>query len=156
MASFFRLELDTKAPLVEIYAPTYTVRGINNHIEVVANEEISLYQEIYVLDSLGFKHDLIFSHSIDRFLGIINFENYPLGSATIYAKVKDTVSNESEIIQKKIEIISDMFAMKMRISMNDTAMGIILSDRTRKITKDNASMNISLVDVTRNIILSDE
>lgn len=147
MASYFTLELDTTPPLVEIFAPTYTVRGINNDVEVVANEELSLFQEIYIIDSLGVRHDLIFSHNGDRFVGVVNFEGYPVGSASLYATVKDTLLNQSYLVYEIIDIISDLDAMRMTVDIEDVARNIVIEDITREITTyDGSEIQITVSD----------
>lgn len=144
MASYFALELDTTPPLVEIYAPMYTVVGIDNEIEVVANEELSPYQEIYIIDNLGVRHNLIFHHEGDRFLGIVNFDGYPQGSAYIYAIVRDTLLNESHVSYGSIDIISGIDAMRMTIVTDDITREITINNSVADVEVLNEAMGIEV------------
>ncbi|MFZ7103345.1 MAG: hypothetical protein ACOWWO_11920 [Peptococcaceae bacterium] len=106
MSSYFTLELDTTSPSLEIFAPDYTMKDTETEIRITANENLSTFQEIYIIDSLGQRHDHIFAYQGNVFAGILNFNNFPSGPATIYAYLKDDLYNLASIT-KTIAVISD-------------------------------------------------
>jgi hypothetical protein len=74
-------------------------------IEISANEELADWQEIYVKDSQGERHDYIFSKVDDcTYFGYVDLRVYPFGIATIYARMKDEVFNLSELASVAIYI----------------------------------------------------
>ena len=103
----FTLELDTTPPQVSITAPHITVPGIYVEINVIANEDLDQWQEVYVIDSAGTRHDLTFQHQGDRLYGLYDFWNCEIGIATIYARVRDEVHNQSILTSHTIEIASE-------------------------------------------------
>jgi hypothetical protein len=104
MAASFTLELDTTGPQIEILAPLYTLPEIETEVIIQANEVLAPNAEIWVIDSLGERYDVTFSHEGDRFSGIIKFTEFPLGVAWIYALVRDEVHNLSNLVTKSINI----------------------------------------------------
>jgi hypothetical protein len=104
MGSSFILTLDTTPPKLFITVPKYSVIGFMTEIIVEADEELSEEQDIYIIDSLGVRHDLIFLYDGKRFLGQVDFSGFSHGVATIYARLSDSVYNQSEIAIATIDI----------------------------------------------------
>ena len=107
MSSYVYLELDRTPPIIEIYAPSYTTKDLVNEIIIQSNEKSSLSQnEIYAIDSNGDRHEYTFDYmdDINQFVGLIKFSNFPVGIATIYARVRDEVGNMSNRVSKSINI----------------------------------------------------
>lgn len=104
MADHFALELDTTGPQIDVYMPSYTTPEAYNEIVVQANEPLAPWQDFYFVDALGERHDVIFAHDGDRFVGVVRFNDYPLGFATLYAQVRDEVYNLSPLLSKAIHI----------------------------------------------------
>lgn len=107
MGAFFTLELDTTAPIAEIHAPEYTSRADATVITVTANELLCTYQEVYLIDSEGTKHDVTFLYNDESFHGELYLNDYPFGLTTVYARVKDEVDNVSNLVSKTFRIFSD-------------------------------------------------
>ena len=101
----FTLELDTTPPTLEIISPQYTLRNTETEIIIQANEELALYQDIYIIDPDGVRHDFTFSHQGDSFYGLVTLSELPLGISTIYAQVKDEVHNLSPLTSRPILIV---------------------------------------------------
>ncbi|PLR99660.1 hypothetical protein [Bacillus sp. T33-2] len=131
MSSFCFITLDTTAPELEIFAPSYTTNQIENHITIEANEELSSYQEVYLTDSLGNRYDYSFLLEGNKLIGKIKFTDSPLGFVTLFAKVKDTVNNESSVYQKTIEIKENLSSLKIEIS--DDVCPIFISETTNEL-----------------------
>jgi chemotaxis protein CheY-P-specific phosphatase CheC len=152
MANFFKLELDTTPPKVIITAPSYTVPHIDTEIIVSSNEPLDKYQEFFIVDSAGIKHNVIFDYLGDSFRGIVDFGNYALGIATIYARVKDEVHNLSELVTATINI------------RQPAAVFITIAELTRDIAADENIMPVkslerqrlvTLIENTREVMLDE-
>ena len=86
MANSFELYLDTTSPNIRINAPLKTTYNIHTYIVIDSSEPLMEYQDIYIIDSNGVRHDLVFLYQDDRYFGDIIFnESYSIGIATIYA-----------------------------------------------------------------------
>lgn len=104
MSSFFSLELDTTAPEVDIIAPVYTVPDTLTEIIVETSEALADWQDVYIVDAKGQRHDLIFAHQDDQLLGLLDFNICAIGIAVIYAQVRDDVFNLSALVSKPINV----------------------------------------------------
>ena len=141
MSSFIFIELDTKSPEIEIYAPSYTTSSMSNRIIVESDENLSDFQNIYVIDSANNKTNYTFSKSDNKTLtGIISFTNASLGIATIYVEVEDDVGNKSEIFNKRINIKDSISLLSLEIE-----------DSVVKIIDECVTWNISTSEITRTI-----
>ncbi|MGD6876747.1 hypothetical protein [Bacillus infantis] len=114
--SFITLELDTTPPEIEIYSPTYVTRETDNLITIIGSEELSTYQEIYIVDSQGNRFDYTFTHDNNSFVGKVKLNELSLGTATLYVRVKDTVDNISELKSHMFEIKENISRLRMSIS----------------------------------------
>lgn len=125
MNSCFHLILDTTPPQLEIYAPSYTTKNARTPIIIKANETLSSYQEIYIIDSYNNRHDLTFAHDGDSFVGELYFKSYPIGISTLYVRVKDEVDNLSKLYSHSISIMEseiltckmDLYVMKNKLQV---------------------------------------
>lgn len=116
MASYVLIELDTSPPLIEIYAPGYTTKDIVNQISIVSDEELDNTHEVYSEDSTGeVRHYTFHKTAPNTFTGLIRFSN-ALGIVTVYARVKDTVGNFSNVVSKSIEIKESLNLLTMEVS----------------------------------------
>ncbi|MBU8908490.1 hypothetical protein [Desertibacillus haloalkaliphilus] len=104
MPSSFVLELDTTPPTLEITAPSYTVPSQETEIIIEANEPLDEFQDIYIIDGKGTRHDVIFQFGKDHFYGKLSFSQMSIGIATIYVRLKDEVHNLSAVYEKTIDI----------------------------------------------------
>lgn len=138
MSSFFYLELDTSSPNIEIYAPSYTTQDSKTMITIESNEPLSDFQEIYIIDSLGDRHDLTFLHDGNKFTGDMYLTNYPLGISTIYARLQDDVGNMSDVVSKPINVIKTSF---YNISMSIKNMTVTSNEKKMTSIKNKKTMN---------------
>lgn len=104
MSNSFELFLDTTGPEISIFAPNYTMKNSMTDIEIKGSERLAEDQDFYFIDSQGGRHDVIFQHNGDSFLGWVDFSVFPQGIAILYAQVHDTVFNPSPSISHTILI----------------------------------------------------
>lgn len=95
MSSTINVELDTTPPQVAIIAPIYTVPGTETALIVKADEQLDLNHEAYIIDAAGTRHDLVLEYRGNALYGEINVTGYAIGIATIFARVRDDVHNQS-------------------------------------------------------------
>ena len=67
--SYIYLTLDTTPPELSIFVPSYTTKTALTPIRIQSNESLSTYQEIYIIDALGNRHDLTFAHEDNLLVG---------------------------------------------------------------------------------------
>lgn len=144
MSSFFTLTLDTTPPTFEIYSPQYTQKEIETEIRIVANENLSINHEIYLIDSLGERYNYTFLLSDNEFIGKVQFTNVNYGIATIYVTVYDEVLNKSSLLSKAINIIG---GQKLKLDINDFTNVMIIKDKTY-----DTNINTSFMPIQSNII----
>lgn len=127
MANYFLLELDTTPPIIEIYAPSYVTRESNAEVVIQSDGCLSLYQDIYVIDSVGTRRDYTFNYNetLQQYIGVLNFKDYPLGEITIYAQLQDDVWNMSEKVYQTIVIKESL--TRMSLDMADQLKGIVVA-----------------------------
>lgn len=104
MSNYFTLELDTTAPDIAVYGPSYVVTGSDTEIVVQGSEALAPYQAFYFIDAAGQRYDVIFDYMGDHFRGLIDFANLSLGIATFYAQVKDEMHNPSKVASLSINV----------------------------------------------------
>lgn len=158
ISSYVLIELDTTPPKIDIYAPRYTTRSFENLITIESNDILDSFQEIYVIDSLGNRHDYTFLRQERRLFGTVKFNSLPLGTVTLFAKIKDDVGNESVLYQTRIELKENLSTLKLETSESVREINIQISCRnitfetlTRNIEMESSSRNIGLNTNTRNI-----
>lgn len=135
MSSYFTLEMDTTGPIIQINAPSYTSREANNTITVVGNEKLSSFQDIYIVDSQGTRHDVIFSFDGESsFTGNIVFNGYPVGVLTIFAQLQDEVGNQSNLATAHITLIVSTYYSSFRLTMSDESRGRVITESKRTST----------------------
>ena len=168
MSSFLYIELDTTPPEIEIIAPSYTTTDLLNTIKIEADENISDYQEIYVIDSNGDRHDYTFKkEKANLLIGQISFFNFPFGLSTIYVRLKDNVDNTSELISKSIIIRETLTLLTLDIKdsaksmtineedinpirIDDSSQNSSTNNHSRKSTINNLSYKVSIDDYSIN------
>lgn len=117
MSSYVILELDTTAPHIDIYAPSYTTSSALNIITIEADETLAEYQDIYVIDNKGNRHDFTFNRDSDnQYVGAVRFNTMPLGIVQIYARMKDEVDNFSNVASATIEIKNTLQSATAKVS----------------------------------------
>ena len=119
MNNSFMLTLDTTGPSIDILAPSYTTPQTNDEITVLGNETLSTFQNIYIVDSAGVRRDYSFEYRTDRFVGLVPWNGYPYGAATIYAQIQDEVNNISVLTSKRIDVRSGSTTDLLRLEISD-------------------------------------
>jgi len=152
MANFFKVELDTTPPSVSITAPSYTIPHIDTEIIITANEPLDKYQEFFIVDSAGTRHDLIFDYRGDSFRGVIDFWDYALGIATVYARVRDEVHNLSEIVMATIDIKK---AAQVFITIEDTFKDIQITENIMPLAISQNQREVQISETTREVMLDE-
>jgi hypothetical protein len=123
MSSYVLITLDTTAPNPKVFVPSYTTKSARTPITIEADEQLASYQDIYIIDAAGVRHNLTFLHNGDSLVGELYFNDYALGIATIYIRVKDRVDNLSPIISTSFNIIdSEVLTTDMRLFIRDNKM----------------------------------
>lgn len=129
--SYIIVELDTTSPTIEIYSPSYTTREAEAEIQIQANEQLDNWQETYIIDGNGVRHDYTFLVQEKELIGIVSFNNMPVGLATLYVTVRDDVNNVSEKYSKIITIKESLNLLKLEIE--DFSRKMIIDDKSRTI-----------------------
>lgn len=129
-SNYLILELDTTAPTLYIYAPSYTTRSAVTPITIEANETLASYQDIYIVDAEGNKKDLTFTHEGSSLVGELSFNDYPLGIATLYVRLKDDVDNVSSLYSHSFSIMeSEILTSKMNLEIMQNQMGVVMMNQ---------------------------
>lgn len=122
MASYFYLELDTTPPILRIYIPQSVINFSTFQVVIESNEDLMNCQEIYIEDSVGVRHDLVFFRESNRvYKGRITLDDYPLGKAILHVTLQDTVKNSTKesksfqiIEESSLKIINGFSSMKIK------------------------------------------
>lgn len=147
MSNYFFLGLDTTPPEIEIYAPNYTNRLTNDEIRVEASEPLMEFQNIYVVDATGNKHDLILYRESEKvYVGQLTFSGYPFGIATIFAQLKDEVGNPSRLASFNINIVPVYNSYSLNMTLTELVSGVNLSEGTNSLTMSEQIQNLILSD----------
>lgn len=117
MPSYFTLVLDTTAPTVTIDVPA-SIGNVILPVTISADEPLDNYQEIYFIDSEGNRFDSEFTFVDGTFEGNLDFSNASIGTATIYAHVRDEVHNEITA-QQNIIVIQTYFQKSITYTDDD-------------------------------------
>lgn len=104
MTSYFSLELDTTPPVIEILTPNNASNVYSTIVRIEANEELLNWQNIYAIDGMGNVQELTFDYNNYYFEGNIEF-NYKNKIITLFAQLKDSVGNVSDIVTKTIKVL---------------------------------------------------
>lgn len=131
MKNYFIVELDTTPPQLEIYAPNYTSPDIATEIIIKSNEPLLNYQDIYIIDTRGIRHDLTFwFNGKDELIGRTTLNNMDLGIVTLYCRLKDEVANTSALYSKTINLIE---GNKLIVELEEMTRCLDLEERTQQI-----------------------
>ena len=153
MASYFNLILDTTPPAIEIIAPSYTIPNRITEITVLTNEELSNYQEIYIIDSHNVRHDVIFDFQGNKFIGLVDFCDYSFGIATIFARVKDSVFNLSGLVSKTINILQ---VMQVDLDISESTRGIGCIESVRALETSEEIRAVAVQEIIRQVVVSEQ
>lgn len=147
MEGYFTLTLDTTGPNITVYSPQYSDRTHTNEIRFISNETLMDYQDIYIIDSQGTRHDEVFSfNGIDEYIGNVVFTDYPMGIASIYGQFKDDVGNLSNIAISQINVISTFDSLVLKISMLEQEADVLLSEYEKAVNIDEKESIVSVVE----------
>lgn len=150
--SSFLIELDTTGPKIEANGPAYSTRHSLVEILVVANEKLSRYQDFYLLDSKGARHDVIFDYQGDHFIGELQLNDFPIGMATFYATVKDDVLNFSNLATHTIKITDQS---NVGVSVNSLSRRVVAADHSSKVRVNERSNSVAAMSNGRRIKINE-
>lgn len=143
MANFFTLRLDTVGPDIEIRIPPYVLSTSDMDLMIAANEEVEPgYQNFYLMDSTGQRHDIILAHHGDYFKGKVSIGSLPLGIVTVYAQVQDTVLNLSPVIYQSFQIVE---GIKVRIRPSIHTRSVRPAVKARKVVSTTKTRKVKAV-----------
>jgi hypothetical protein len=136
--SWIEVELDLTPPTVEIFAPSIIISQSFETITIEANENLDIQHSIYIIDSLGTRHDYTFHLETERKLvNTISFENIPKGLTTLFVIVYDEVLNKSSIYKKNINVgnvqIEDIENVKLNLELNEKENELIINERINEL-----------------------
>lgn len=143
--NYFTLELDTTPPSLQILTPNNAPSNNTTIVRIEANEELADWQNIYAIDGLGNRQDLSFNYHLTYFEGEVtfNFENEVI---TIFAQLKDTVDNISDIVSKPIRILN---GQPLTLILNSKSRTLECAELTTNINVSTSDRKIS-TDTSRN------
>jgi predicted amino acid-binding ACT domain protein len=141
MAGSFVLTLDTTGPDIEISIPSYSTKSVNNQIVVQGTEPLAPWQDFYFIDAAGERHNFIFSHDNDRFIGLVRFNQFALGVAVFYAHAKDVADNSSPLSTKAINILQGSY---MTVHGTIIVRPMVVSFSTRNIDSNETQRQVLL------------
>lgn len=154
MSSFVYITLDTRPPEIEIFAPSYTTTDMVTIIRIETNEKVSDFQEIYVVDSNGVRHDYTFNKVEDNLIiGEVSFFNFPFGITTVYVSLMDKVGNKSSLVNKSIVIRENSTLLNLKINDRIRDSYIKVSDCLNSIKEYSKEVDVSDHDV--NTVIDD-
>lgn len=129
MSNCFELILDTTPPILDIYTPSNTQNGIITNIYIESTENIGVVEELFIIDAVGNRLDLIGSINEDQLDISVNL-NIALGIATIYCRLKDEVFNLSDLFHKSFEVSGEM---DLKIILDTQIRKVDLFSKTRRV-----------------------
>jgi hypothetical protein len=114
--NWFYLEKDTTPPVICIDTASRISPDSIVPIKFIANEPLSNFQSIFIVDAEGTRHPYIFEYVKD-ICTYEGFEGYLSGFSVLYGEFKDEVDNPSVIASKVIYVgyLSDVIG-KLSIS----------------------------------------
>lgn len=150
MANYFELTLDTTSPTLNIVVPQYTSPNIYTDIKIYSNETLMDYQDIYIIDNVGNRHDLIFDFDDNKaFIGKFTFNEFPLGFVTIYVQLKDDVANLSSLYSKTINIVNNQsLTVDFKTKMNEVVLDILERDTQLSINDNVIELDIKTQEIS--------
>ena len=152
MSSYFTLEFDSTSPQLTITMPIRTIPQNVVEIEIKSNEVLATYQDIYIIDAVGTRHDYIFNKLDDyTYYGLVDFQTYPLGIATLYVRLKDEVFNESELYSKNINVGFIVEQIECFISTIERNSNVSMIERESNINIFERNKSIQIVERNKNI-----
>lgn len=137
MSSFLNITLDTTSPLVDVFAPEYAPIGSYMEVEIIANEDLDIYQDIYLICN-NKKIPLTFLQKNNKLKGVVSLHGFTEGTLYLYVQVRDIVHNVSNRVVKTINLVENK--------------GLLLSD---KIYLQNISNNIQILQQNNKFVCFD-
>jgi hypothetical protein len=123
----------------------------------VSNEKLSSFQNIYIVDSQGTRHDVIFSFDGDRTLtGNVIFNDYPIGVTTIFAQVKDEVDNISNLANFPISVITSTYNFMLRLTMAEEVRNNTMTIKGRTVIANEKQSIKAMSEKSRKVTTSEK
>ncbi len=132
-------------------------QDLTEFVARIADEPLDAWQEIYIIDAAGERHDFIFAHQNDRFYGVVKLAQIAVGIATIYARVRDTVHNVSALASKTIDVKEGaqifVFAAvaSRRVDAGTVAQKIAAAEAARAVGASEAARGVGAREAARQI-----
>jgi len=139
--NYFILELDTTPPVIEIESPDYTTKREPLPIIIQANDALDSWHDVFIIDSQGTRHNVILTLNGDKLEGFISFNDVHHGVATIFARTRDEVFNVSNIAQKSILVMAEVF---LEILISEAVMALVSAEETQDIETGESAREIEL------------
>lgn len=162
MASFQFLQLDTTAPTLKIYAPTYTNKYTENYISIMSSEDIGSVLSLYSIDAKGNRFEHTFIIEENELIGVIRFNQHAIGVSSLYYQVTDSVDNVSGIYKADINITENIKAnpviyckymkMKSKLLIKPKYIKYLLKlekSRYRAMIKNNTNRRRAIIKIKR-------
>lgn len=123
MNDYFILEFDTTPPDVFIDSFDSTVWNAVYVVTIIPTADFDpSYQEIYIIDGEGTRHDLTFAVEGNTLVGTFTLIGFPRGEIiNLYVCLRDTVWNYAPVVNKQITVIYDAIGL------------VTISNKSRKI-----------------------
>ena len=125
------IRLDLTPPVIEVIMPSYGVLNRLMEIRVQANEELDSIYSFHIIDSQNVQRDYVLDHFGDYLIGSIDLQDYPVGQATAYIKVRDIAYNESE----DSKVFPVLKFIKFKLQAQETrAFAVAVSERAPSVS----------------------
>lgn len=161
MTSFFTVTLDTMAPGLIMTVPLWTLKTCIPVI-VQSDEPLDKWQEVYVLDSKGKRHDFTLAWEEYSLAGTIAFQEIASGIALLHVGVRDRVFN-STYLEANISVADYSIPMQIEYGVETRPFLIDIGKRhiavsaDRRIIRENIRTRDPETDIqTREVAVSTE
>jgi hypothetical protein len=152
MGNIVQVYLDTTPPILTLHYPPNATQDSTELISITSNENLSINQEIVIVDSLNISHYYTFSLQNDKktFIGNVSFHDFPKGIATLYVRLFDEVHNKTSTYKGTI-VILDPKLQSLKLSLVENVgnlkltmitQNIVLSTEQRKLILEEGDTNV--------------
>ena len=133
MDAFFKIELDTTGPKIQVSTPKYTFLNIPLDISITSNEVLGEFQNISIIDRNNKVFNVILSKdaSAMSMSGTATLSDLAEGICTLRVQVEDDVHNLSDRIETAFHLFDKVV---LQITSSSTSRQTIISHFTRLIT----------------------
>lgn len=156
MGSFFTLELDTSSPQIVVQTQTRVLFGLTIEVVVTSNEPLAEYQKVYIIDTIGIRHDYILGVVSPTVLsGFIDLTGCPVGAAELVIELMDEVDNRVTV-STPMAILSAFIEYAMYIDIVDSVPLADIFDFEPVIHITDIEPVVDIDDIKPNILILDK